>query len=41
MSKEAFVDRKQTFCADCLVQAVEHALIKVSSLVVHSRHDCV
>ena len=39
MSEEALVDRKQAFCLDRLEQTVEHALVKVTSLVVHSRHD--
>lgn len=39
VSKEALVNRKQAFCPDGLVQTVEHALVEVASLVIHSRHD--
>lgn len=39
MSKVPLVDRKETFGGDRLVEAVEHAFVKVSSLVVHPGHD--
>lgn len=39
MGKEALVDCKYTFRANRLVQTVKHTLIKVSGLIVQSRHD--
>lgn len=32
----AFIDSKETFGLDCLQEAVEYALIKVSVLVIHA-----
>ena len=39
MGKVSLVDSQHTLCLDGLVKAVEDALVKVASLVVHSRHD--
>ncbi|KAL7358322.1 hypothetical protein ACKS0A_02300 [Histoplasma ohiense] len=39
MSEVPFVNCKNSFCADGLVQAVEYTLVEVSGLVIHSRHD--
>lgn len=39
VSKEALVDCEYTFRANCLVQTVKYTLVKVSGLVVQSRHD--
>lgn len=36
VSKEALVNRKQAFCLDGLIQTIEHALVEVASLVIHS-----
>ena len=39
MSKEALIDSEQALGLDGLVQTIKHALIKVTSLVIHPRHD--
>lgn len=39
VSKEALVNGEKTLSLYRLGQTVKHALIKVTSLVVHSRHD--
>jgi len=41
VSKETLVDSQDTLCADGLIQAIEHALVKVTCLVVHASHDSV
>ena len=41
MSKETLIDSQDTLCADRLIQAIEHALVKVTCLVVHASHDSV
>ena len=39
MSEEALVDGKNALGANSFKQAIEHALVKVASLVVHTRHN--
>lgn len=41
VSKEALVNGENTFGLDRLRQTVEHALVEVARLVVHSRHNCI
>lgn len=39
MSKVAFVNGKDTLRRDRLVKAIPDALVQVTCLVVHARHD--
>jgi hypothetical protein len=39
MGEVTLIDCKETLSSDRLRQAVKHALVKVTRLVVHTRHD--
>lgn len=39
MSEVALVNSKDSFRSNRLRQAIKHALVKVTGLVVHSRHN--
>lgn len=39
MSKVPLVDSQHTLRLDGLEQAIEHALVEIAGLVVHSRHN--
>jgi hypothetical protein len=41
MCEVSFVNRKEAFGRDGLVQAIKHSFVQIARLVVHPRHDCI
>lgn len=41
MRQEAFIDGQKTLGLYCLRKTIIYALVKVTILVVHARHDCI
>lgn len=41
VGEEALVNGQETFSSNGLEQAVKHALVEVTSLVVHASHDSI